>query len=218
MTHVLKLKTATFFSQYHLQPMGKGTILLQPEDNPAGVYYLKAGHVKMYYISSQGIEITLHIFNPESFFPMTWVLNDIPNRYYYEAFTDIEMYCVPKNKVLSFLKNEPDVLLDLTRRIFSGVDKLTMRIEHMAYEKSYGKVISILMYLSKHFGLAKDNTVYLKYVFTHHDIGSLAGISRETATRVLGKLKRRGIIVLNEEHMWTIPDVRTLENELHASV
>lgn len=213
MTNLAKTKTVAFFSQFPHQHLRKGTVFLHPDDKPGGVYYIKTGHARMYFVSSHGIEITLHIFNPESFFPMTWILNDIPNRYYFEAFTDMEVHLAPKKNVASFLKNEPEVVLDLTKRIFNGVDKLSMRIEHMAQENSYSKVASILLYLSRHFGIANNHEVHFKHAFTHQDIGSLVGISRETATRALGKLRRKGIILSNKKSALTISDIAKLESE-----
>ena len=78
MTHDVQSKIQKFFIQFPSQKYGKGEIILHPEDNPLGAYYLAKGHVREYAISPQGIEVTIHIFNPHSFFPMTWILADIP--------------------------------------------------------------------------------------------------------------------------------------------
>lgn len=205
MEDITQNKIEMFFSQFHLRRFSKGKILLQPEDKPIGAYFLKEGHIKMYGISPQGIEIIIHLFHPKSFFPMTWVLNDTPNRYYYEALTSIEVSVAPKDKVIDFLKKESDVLFDLTKRIFMGVGKLTVRMEHMASEKASLRVASIILYLARHFGESIDNKVIIKQMFTHRDIASLAGVSRETVSRELEKLRKvelvqykRNKIILND--------------------
>ena len=211
MSNSIQNKIKNFFTKFPLQRYSKGEIVLHPEDNPSGAYYLASGHVREYAISPQGIEVTIHIFNPHSFFPMTWILSDIPNRYYYEAFTDVELYSAPKDKIMSFLKQEPDVVFDLTQRIFSGVDKLTARIEHLAFGKAYTRVVSVLIYLARHFGEKKDdNSVVFKYKLTHREIASLAGISRETASREWEKLQEQSLISYVDQ-MISIKDLKKLE-------
>ena len=124
-------KVNAFFSRFNLKSYKKGQIIIHPNKDPLGAYYLKSGYVKAYGISPQGIETTIHIFALNSYFPMMWVISDIPNRLHYEALTPVELYIIPKEKVLNFLQKNPDVLFDLTYRLLKGIDKLTLRIEDL---------------------------------------------------------------------------------------
>lgn len=207
-----KGKVVQFFSQFELREYKQGELILQP-DEIHGAFFLKLGHVREYGISPQGIEVGLHIFDPHSYFPMMSVISDIPNRYYYEALTDVQVYNAPKDTVLVFLKENPDVLFDLTKRVFIGLDKLTSRIEHLSYGKAYEKVVAILLYLAHHFGEEKNGKTNIKQKFTHRDIGSLAGITRETTSREWEKLKKKGLITY-KYHFIVIQDLVKLKEEL----
>lgn len=209
-------KVEQFFRQFPLQNVSKGEIMLHPEDNPSVAYYLQSGHIREYGVSTQGVEVTIHIYNPYSFFPMTWILSDIPNRYYFEALTDVQVHTAPKDKVIAFLKKNPDVLLDLSQRIFKAVDKLTSRIENLAFGKAYTRVISTLIYLARHFGDSSDNTVTLNQKFTHREIASLAGISRETASREWEKLQKQELITYNDQFIVinNLQDLETLVSDI----
>ena len=205
-------KVRHFFAQYPAKKYKKGDLILQPED-VTGVFYLQKGYVREYGMSSLGIEVGLHIFMPFSYFPLTWVIADVPNRYYYEALTDAQIYKAPKNITLSFLKNNPDVLFDLTKRVFMGLDKLTSRLEYLSYAKAYKKVISILFYLARHFGEEKRGKIYIKHKFSHRDIGSFAGVSRETASREWEKLVHKEIIGYVDKYI-VIFDAKKLKEEM----
>lgn len=209
----VEVKVENFFLQFTKHLYQKGEMILEPDQNPLGAYYLKKGYVREYGISPQGVEITLHIFSPQSYFPMMWVMAEIPNRYYYDALTDVEVYSAPKEKILLFLKENPDVLWDLNQRLFMGLDKLIARIEYLAYGKAYEKVISILLYLARHFGEVKNGKVYINQKFTHRDIGSLAAISRETASREWEKLEKSKLITM-EDQIIVIPDIQRLQQEI----
>ena len=209
---VLQVKVAQFFSQFGQREYKKGEFILQP-DEAHGVFFLETGHVREYGISSQGIEVGLHIFVPNTYFPMMWVIANIPNRYYYEALDDVRVYNAPKEAVLLFLKENPDVLFDLTKRAFMGLDKLTSRIEHLSYGKAYEKVVSIILYLARHFGEEKDMKVYIDHKFTHRDIAALAGITRETTSREWEKLEKKELINY-KEHLIIIENLEKLKQEL----
>ena len=212
MNEKLKKKAEAFFLRFRQIKLEKGELVLKADRTLTDVFYLKNGYVREYTGSAQGVELTLHVFAPGSFFPMTDLLAGIKNRYYYEALTSVELYVAAKEKVLEFFKREPDVVMELTRRLLLGLDKLLMRIEYLAYGKAEEKIISTLLFLARHFGRQKNNGVQIQYLFTHKDIASFAGVSRETASRELEKLLKRNLIAY-KKHLITINDIRQLEEQ-----
>lgn len=184
----------TFFSQFAHQVHPEGTTLLHPHDTPPGIIYLKKGFVREYGISPAGVEVTIHIYAPGTFFPMTWGLNETPNRYYFEALSDVEVHLAPRSRTVEFMKSQPDILMSFVKRILSGLDKLTGRIELMAFGRARARVISILIYLARHFGEKQGKNIVIKHKFTHRDIASFAAMTRETTSREWEKLQREGYI------------------------
>jgi CRP/FNR family transcriptional regulator len=85
-----------------------------------------------------------------------------------------------------------------------------MRIEYLGYGRAEEKIISTLLFLARHFGEQKNNEVQIQYLFTHKDIASFAGVSRETASRELEKLLKRKLIAY-KKHLITIKDIHLLE-------
>ena len=213
MNDVIKRKINDFFSRFNKHYFKKGEILLHPDENPQGAIYLQSGHVREYSMSPEGVEITLHVFAPNSFFPMTWVLSDIPNRYYYEALSDVDVYFAPKTAVTDFLKSEPDVLLDLTSRLLMGVDKLLTRIESLTAAKASERLISALIFLARHFGKEYGNEIRIEKKFTQREIGTLAGITRETTSREWDKLEKQQLIAFSNNEI-VIKDLTYLQEQL----
>ncbi len=187
-------KTKSFFSTYNFKSYNKGEVIVKAEDKIDNAFYLQKGFVREYTNSNDGGELTLHIFVPGSFFPMTSVISGIANRYYYEALTNVKAYPVPKAKVFDFLKKEPAVLLDLTDRLLQGIDRLLTRIEYLTFAKADTRVVSSLLFLASHFARKSGKKIEIKYRFTHKDIASIAGVTRETASRTLEDLKRSKVI------------------------
>ena len=212
MNEKLRKKTEAFFLQFPLINLKKGETVVEADRDLNEVYYLKKGFIREYTFSSQGVELTLHVFAPGSYFPMVDVLAGVKNRYYYETLTPVELYITSIEKMLKFFRGEPDLVLDLTRRLLLGLDKLLTRIEFLVFGKAETRVVSALLFLARHFGRQKNKEVQIQYLFTHKDIASFAGISRETASREIEKLVRKKVIEY-KNHLLLINNLETLKKQ-----
>lgn len=212
MEHSVNQKLTSFFSQYRLQYFKKGEILLRADDDPTGIYYLEEGLVKKYGISKKGDEIILNIYKSVSFFPMSWAFNGGLNRYYYEALSDSRVWHAPREKTLEFIKQNPDVLYDLIKRIYHGLDGMLLRMGYLMAGSAYSRLVNEIVIQSKRFGVKKtDATIVLKT--TEKDLAMSAGLTRETVSREMNVLKKSGMIRL-DKNMLTIFDVDQLEQAL----
>lgn len=52
----------------------------------------------------------------------------------------------------------------------------------------------MLLYIAKHFGEKKDKGIIISHHFTQQDIATLTGIARETASKEIEKLEKKGLI------------------------
>ncbi len=190
-----------FFRNFQSISYPKKTTIIQPGDNPQSVYYLKSGFIRMYAISQEGQELTIHIHENGAVFPMSWVLNDEVNEFTYETMTTSKLYLSPKPDVLLFFKNEPEILLDLSKRLLAGIGGMAFRMETIIFGSARVRIISILLYLAKHFGKKTSDGVMLTYIFTHQDISHLTGLSREKVSLEMEKLTREKMICIKNHHL-----------------
>ena len=216
MDSVAATKVEKFFKNYRQQEYKKGEILIRADDDPTGAYYLKKGMVKMYVISRNGDEHTLNIFKPGTFFPMSWVISDIKNRYFFEALTDILVYNAPKQETRGFAVSNVEVLSDLLKRIYIGLDGMFLRMEYLMSGNAYGKFIAELVIHVKRFGIKNGSKGALELNITERDLSTHAGITRETVSREMKILKEKGLVTFSKRIL-IIPDITKLEEELQKS-
>jgi CRP/FNR family transcriptional regulator len=203
----------TFFGKYTGLKYKKGEIILRAEDTPQGVFYLKKGYVRQYMVSRSGATLILHIFKQNSFFPMTWVVNDEPNRYYLEAVTPVEVWRAPKEAVREFLHDYPAVTYDLTRRLLLGMSGLRRRMEYLVMDSANTKTILLLLYLAHALCEKEGSHVVLPVPVTHREIAAWIGTTRETASLQVSILKKRGLIHYRRRQL-VIPSLTSLEKEI----
>ena len=148
----------------------------------------------MYQISNNGKEITLNIFRPGSYFPMIWAITSIINIYYCEAMTPTTIYKAPKEDTLQLLKNNPELLLELTSRMVVGFYNLISNMELLLSANASQRVSMILIILANRFGHENGNKTAISLTFSHEDIAKLVSLTRETTSLEMKKLKELNII------------------------
>lgn len=202
-----------FYQQFTVRKYKKGEILIRADDDPQGIFCLKKGYVRQYTISKNGLELTLHILKPTSYFPMVWAINGTPNVYYFEALTAVEVGRAPRDQVVQFIKDKPSIIFSLMSGLLEDYAETLTRVEHLVFSDAYRRVISILLYIANHFGEPSKKGHVVHHRFTQQDIATLVGIARETASNEMVKLEKKGLVKYID-HSMLFKDISLLEREL----
>jgi len=202
-----------FYKQFQIRQYKKGETLIRADDDPQGIFCLTKGYIRQYTISNAGTELTLHILKPTSYFPMVWAINGTPNVYYFEALTPVEVGRAPRDQVVTFIKDKPDVIFELMSELLEDYAETLKRVEHLVFSDAYRRVISVLIYISKHFGQKDTRGIIVRHRFTQQDIATLVGIARETASVEMMKLEKKGLIKYID-HAMLFNNIKKLEREL----
>ena len=205
-------KLQNFFGKGKSFHYKKGETILRPGDTPQGVLFIKKGYVKDYSISREGEELTLIIFKPDDFFPMQWAINNRLNNHYFEAMSEVELWRIPRDEFIAFIKTNPDVFFELTSHILLRLGGLLRRMEYLAFGNASQKVASILMICAERFGEKKDKQVVIQVLLTHKDIAMLVGVTRETASIEIKKFERSGMIGYHGR-LIVVKDLKGLQKE-----
>lgn len=190
----------------------KKDIILQAEEVSLNIFYIISGYVRAYRISEQGEELTLVIFKPGDFFPLTWGTNNILDDCYLEAVTDVKLWKAPKEEFIRFINEKPELYYDLANNLLSRYSGLFNRIEYLVFGTAYTKVAAALVVCAKRFGKSFGEKVLVDLPLTHRDIATLIGITRETTCLEMKKLEKKGLITHNGR-MLVIQDLKRMEIE-----
>src|SRR6185369_11552624 len=207
MDKAIASKINTFFSEFKQLEYKKGQILIRADEDPTGVLYLKSGLIKEYFLTKKGDEFVVNLFKPGSFFPMSWVMNNTHNKYYFEATTDSKIYKAPKEATLTFIKNNPDILFDLMSRVYKGTEGLLLRMTYLMSGDAYERLITELVIQTKRFGKQNTNDIYT-IIVSEKELADRTGLTRETVSREFKKLKEKYLALFSKGTI-TIPNLQT---------
>lgn len=186
------------FSKYPKRSYPKGQILIFADEQPEHIFYITKGRVRKYDVSYRGDEVIVNIFKPPAFFPMSEAINHTPNKYFYKTEIASELHIVPSKDALQFLKDNPDVMLDLLSRIYRGMDGLLGRVVHLMSGSAKSRLLYELMIESERFGKKNDDGTYTLDI-TEVDLAARSGMSRETISREMKQMKEDGLVSMTSK-------------------
>lgn len=192
------MRVQDFVREYPVRQFDRNQTILLKGDTPETAFAIKSGFVKGYDIDAIGNEQLVWLGAKGDVFPMAWALalhDDVD--YFYSAFSDVELYAVERKALLEFLRTNHSALFEITKRLSTRLTDALRHLNAAEKAKAEEKILHTLYFLSLRFGHLEDGdetTREIMLPITHQDIANLLGLTRETVTVELKKLKDQGVI------------------------
>jgi CRP-like cAMP-binding protein len=201
-----------FYDQYPERQYKKGHVLITPGETVEYAYLLIKGKIKVYDVSYRGEEIIITNRIPPAMFPVSVVINSAPTRYIYEATTDIVIRQAPTAELRQFLDTNPEVVLDLLSHIYTILDSVLERMVHYITSNAKSKLIYAIISECREFGTLQEDGSY-RIDVNEKELGSRAGLSRETVSREARSLKRLKLVEVHHNYL-IVRNLAQLEEHL----
>ena len=195
----------------------KGEFIVRPGEAPPGVFYIESGLVKAYDITKYGEENLLIIRKDGEFLGLTWTITGDVRNIIYEALEPSVVWQVPRLTFSKYIRSHPESALPLIDTITEMYRIHSERILNLEYRTVRERLISFLLTTSKRFGEKRPAGIAINVPLRHQDIASSINSSRETTSREIANLERKGLIK-NEQLYFTLLDVAQLRKHLESQV
>lgn len=201
--------------QHSVQKRTAGEPILYQGEIPRHAYFLAEGIVKVYDIGNAGDEKVINFFSEGDLLPPEWVFKKAPvSLYYYDAFTQCSFYRIPRQDLLDAIKSTPIIAQYMFDHYATSFVGSLLEINALEQSKGSEKIIHMLQYLLMRFPSdAKDTDEWhrINLRITHQDLANMTGLTRETTSTELNKLRRKGIVeYANQHYSLNIPQLRSL--------
>ncbi len=181
-----------FVRQYPIKTFKRNETLIFQDDQPTEIYFIKSGFVKGYDIDSQGTEQLLWLGSEGDFVPLSWVFDAEPAvPYFFSALGNVEVFAIRRSALQEFLANNHEALAEITQVLALRLINTFHHLNAAEKARAEDKIIYSLYFLAQRFG---SLTKQVSLPITHQDIAGLIGLSRETVSQELKKLKDAGYI------------------------
>lgn len=195
------------------QTFKKGDLIIRPGETPQGVFYIYEGLVKAYDITKYHEENLLIIRKDGELFPLIWGLTGQERHVSYQALAPTVTWRISREAFHHFITKHPDTLAPLLDMTIEMYRMHGDRIVNLEYRSVRERIISFLLTMSQRFGKDVEDGVLIDVPLRHQDIASSVNATRETTSRELSGLERKGLIA-NKQSFILLKDVAALQKHL----
>jgi CRP-like cAMP-binding protein len=195
------------------QTFRKDDFIIRPGETPPGVFYIYRGLVKAYDITKYKEENLLIIRKDEEVFPLIWAITGQEHQVAYQALVPTTTWRIDRETFLQGITKQPEAmapLLDMTVEMYRLHSE---RILNLEYRTVRERIISFLLTMSRRFGKTTKEGTLINVPLRHQDVASSVNATRETASRELVALERKGLIT-SSQFLILIKDIKELRKQL----
>jgi len=175
-----------------------GAVIVGQDDPGEALYVLARGRVKVVLYGESGREIILSLFRePGDFFGEMSLLDDQPRSATVIALERSTLLTLSRASFRTHLEGQPRTALEVLAELSRRLRRADEVIGNLALLDVYGRVARWLRELAESDGEEGAEGVVIRQRPTHQEIAGLIGTSRETVSRALSELARRGHIAVS---------------------
>lgn len=186
-------------------------ILLLENDWGGSVYFILEGWVKIRTYNLDGKEVTLNILGRGEIFGEMAAIDKMPRSTDAITLTKTLIGRIPAEDFVNLINTEPIAGVHLVQLMAKRLRQVNRRLQ-LREASSVSRVADAILFLVEGQGKEGEQGTEIPNL-PHREISSLSGLARETVTRVLTKLEKKGLIQRNADSMH-IPDVLALEDTI----
>lgn len=198
-------------SEESIHAFKKGEFVYFPEQPSLEVFLLEKGRVKIGSYSDDGKEIIKAILSPGEMFGELALVGEEKRTDFAMAMEDDTRVChMPLDEMREIMYQDIQLSLRITKLIGLRLQKMERRLESLVFKDARTRIIEFIRDLATERGTKVGDETLVKNFFTHKEIASLTGTSRQTVTSVLNELRDGNLIYFDRKRL-LVRDLSKLE-------
>jgi CRP/FNR family transcriptional regulator, cyclic AMP receptor protein len=170
----------------------KGAFVVTQNERGATLFLLVSGRVKVSLTSPDGRELALNYLDAPSHFGEMSLVDSEPRSADVIASTDIELLTLDAKDLSKAIQLQPRLALSLIATLSRRLRQTIDRLQDLAFHDATHRVMRVLLNIAT--AAYETRGIPVIVGFTHYEIATVAGTSRETASRVISQLAREEVL------------------------
>lgn len=180
----------------------EGERLLHEGHASESVYVICSGRAKLTASSPDGRLLIVRIAGPGDLLGLAAVLKGQRQNVSAEALEPCEVKSIERSEFFRFMEHFRDAGRNAIISVALEYENALLSARRLALSGSAaGKLAGVLLDWGRMGHVAGDKAMEFRMPLTHEELGSMAGLSRETVTRLLAKFRRERLVDQQGERM-----------------
>jgi CRP/FNR family transcriptional regulator len=199
-----------------IRSVAEGHVLFTTGEPCRGLYMIESGRVRIYRTNAEGREQTLHVEGPGRTVAELPLFDD--GVYPASAVTTEETRLVflPRAAFEYSYRTHPDVAAAVIRTLGRRLRHLVHVAETLAFRDVAARLALLLLGYAEDAGVETPDGIELVLDRTQEELAHEIGTARESVSRAMKALQRKGLIRAVGRNQWLIPSVARLRALLPA--
>ncbi|MEN3010962.1 MAG: Crp/Fnr family transcriptional regulator [Candidatus Bipolaricaulaceae bacterium] len=161
-----------------------------------GLYVVCEGKVKLAKRVKAGHSQILKLLGPGEILGEKTLFDRETYTCYAKALEPSRLMFIAREDFLAFLRKYPDVALRLIEKLSRELKAFGDKLVEITARSAKERLARVLLELARAFGKATPEGLDLGVELPRSELAEMAGVSTETAVRILSEFKERGILAL----------------------
>ncbi len=190
----------------------KGESVFKQGDKANKLYIVCSGKIKIFKNTIEGKEQILYLLSEGDFIGAFNLLKEDEFDFNAVALENTTVSMLEKSSFDEIVLSNPSITLKIFEKAYERIIKAESLVERLSSSNHDAKVIGLLVDLCENFGSQTDEGMLLTLSINREEMGSYAGIARETMSRKLQLFQEMGLIQLIGMKKILIYDVSKLKS------
>jgi len=186
---------------FQVKTYRKNQIIFIEEETGNYMYIVLAGKVKVTKSTSGGKETILAIHRQGDFFGEMALLDGKTSPATVAAMEDCRIATIYNNDFQRLLMTNDKVVRQIIQVLCSRLRHVWAQLRDLSYSTADDPIRGGILQLSRKHGIPDARGIIIDLKITHQELAELVGTSRETVTRTLARLQRKGILQLDQRRI-----------------
>jgi CRP/FNR family transcriptional regulator len=168
------------------------------------VFFLHSGKVKIYKTDLSGREQIVSVLEAGEMFPHAGFFRKGLYPAHAEIMEEAQLAAIPIDRFEQILISYPELCIKLFKVLGEKIIDLQNRLEEQILHNTHEQIIMLLLRLCKTNGVKADEVYKITTHFTNRELANMIGTSRETVSRTINHLKKKGYLATDESGYFLI--------------
>src|SRR3712207_1338327 len=188
----------------------RGDIFYSPDDPSEKVFILRRGKVRIYKVADDGRDFTLAVVEGGTMFGEVTLTAQRRQGAYAQAMEPSEVSMMFRKDLERLILEKPQVGLQIAHLLSERLRRYEIRLEDITLKDIPTRLASMILLLAEAEGVVtSEGYVRIPTHYTHQQLGTMIGTTREAVSRAFGVLQEETIVELRRRKIY-VKNLETL--------
>lgn len=193
-----------YVNTYH-----RSQLIFQEGEDGNALFVVLRGRVKVCLYDEEGREYVLDVIGKDGFFGELALIDELPRSANAIAMEASDLLVVRRADFTKLLMENPSISIHILKVLAGRLRVADERIKWLAFLNVEGRILKYLLEIGGRLGIRMKDYIIIERGPSQIEIANSCGCSRETVSRMVSSLVKKGVISVRRRQYTLYPGTRT---------